>query len=101
MRGNITKVEPECANMKKEEVSHVNEQLERVFNSLGIVNTTIDRLHSKLSSVIDDRPTVENIKGDEKKDDYLVPLASDIREINRQINSQNDRLRYIIDRLEL
>ena len=83
---------------KPQRPSQVSEQSGNVSGAINRLADTISDLGDKLPRVLRDEPENESVS---EKDEELVALAHDLRVNANDINVQTNRLRSMIERLEL
>lgn len=87
----------EGANVKRQQCQ-TEKELTRAVKECEELHITIDSMKDRLVPVLREEPPMET---GEKDEEPLVPLASDIRNIRRQVSTANERLKRILDRMEL
>jgi hypothetical protein len=93
--GNAVLGNKDCEERK---LGQVEQQMERLLKDVAGQNQEIDRLYSKLSSVIASRPedgsTCTPVP-------CLVPLANSLRDMSESLTFNNSRLRTLAESIEL
>jgi hypothetical protein len=74
-------------------------QFELLAQEIRDNDTIIKGIAGKLESVTPARPPVGGEKA--APEEYLVRLASELRDLSRQVRAQNDELRFILNAIEL
>lgn len=91
---------PECSlgNTPRAK-GQVEEQLDHLANSASMIREMISRLESKLVPVIRDCPPVDC--GKSSAEEYLVPVADQIRNTRRTLDACASDLDSLFNRIEL
>lgn len=76
-----------------EAISNTNKALDELSAVIGDLGNRLDRAMRE--------PSPQDPGENEKKEEYLVPIASEIRAISYTINDQISRIRDFLDRLEV
>lgn len=81
--------------------SQINSQFNRTNKSLDELSVIVGDLGIRLERVLREPTPQKNEVALTKDEEYLVPVASEIRDIARTIENQAARLRDYLDRLEV
>ena len=80
--------------------TQVSSEVDRQDRLLVVLNDFIDKLDIRLTSVLAP-PSEQPVTADKDIVDTLTPLASQLSEYNRRIDSISSHLSGVLDRLEL
>jgi hypothetical protein len=83
--------------------SEVSEQVSRLSAGIAMASSLLDDLEQRLSSVYRGAP-VDDSKGGingSHPEPVLVPLAGDLRNLGRSLDTANNRLQAILNGVEL
>jgi len=88
---------------KAAELRQIPAALERLYNSQSRLSKTVEVLSVRVSSVINQSITTApiSLKKEAVEQDNMAPVASQINEYAREVNTACNRLDIILNQLEL